>query len=196
MISWLEQQILARKDKKQKPYDALPEHDADSNEEEHYDEKKRPSSSIETSSIEGLVERRPASISARIACSIISLLCAVIVVLGVLLAIQIAKTPRGLLQTAPVPDCEFSSSTIQALLLTSPVPFHETIFNESRDWESSERAHDLWESVIPTSGLVLVENPRKYGLGLGVATSDPNAEVYSVVLTHQFHCLVRCPNAF
>ena len=58
------------------------------------------------------------------------------------------------------------------------------------DFEFGETATELWDAILPNSGLVAVENPERYGLAPGLVTEKPNSMVYGVSVTHEYHCLV------
>ena len=67
----------------------------------------------------------------------------------------------------------------------------ETTFASSDEWEFSPVAHDLWENLIDDSGMVTILNWEQFGLKPGLKTAVPGAGVYGVVVTHEFHCMVR-----
>ncbi|MCJ1358910.1 MAG: hypothetical protein MMC33_008910 [Icmadophila ericetorum] len=115
------------------------------------------------------------TVSKRFAYGIISFLCAVIVLLSVLVAILIPKTPKS-----PIPY----------------FPTHTEIFSRRLDWEYGPGSDDLWAGLIPNSGLVMIKYPEKYGLQTGIHTMEPNAAVYGVAITHQYHCLKMMRESF
>jgi hypothetical protein len=78
---------------------------------------------------------------------------------------------------------------LQALVNGFLVHRHTTNFTRQMDWEYSPQSYDLWASLIPSSGLILIEDPDQYGLGPGLQTYAENAQVYGIAVTHQYHCL-------
>jgi hypothetical protein len=83
-----------------------------------------------------------------------------------------------------------SSCLMRNLANKSLVPTHPHEFTRQLDWEYGPLSQDLWDSLIPNSGLFLVEKPDQYkGLGTGLETAAEDAQVYGVAVTHQYHCL-------
>ena len=68
---------------------------------------------------------------------------------------------------------------------TQPVAWHREM-----NWEFGPDADDLWDTVLPGGGLILVDRPGQYDLPTGLETVVENAAVYGVSVTHQFHCIV------
>lgn len=70
------------------------------------------------------------------------------------------------------------------------VPLHSQVFSRMLDWEYGPGSDELWASLIPNSGLVMIKYPEQYNLEPGIETMEPDASVYGVAVTHQYHCLV------
>ena len=76
-------------------------------------------------------------------------------------------------------------------LITSSVKTITKTFRQEADWEYHPKAERLWNSVLPSAGLVLIEDWQTHGLNPGLESKNPNGNVYGVSVTHQYHCLVR-----
>ncbi|KAI1962510.1 hypothetical protein LOZ58_002852 [Ophidiomyces ophidiicola] len=86
---------------------------------------------------------------------------------------------------------------------TGPVPLipltdEPVIFQEDDRWAaSSPGSADLWKKEIQNgfTHSIVIEDPRKYGLPLGVP-ARPGAERYGLSMYHQLHCLASIRETF
>lgn len=110
--------------------------------------------------------------------------------------IQASPPPKP---KSPVPDCtsqyrrelpQIRPSNKKWLILTSAVPLKPVLFDFSPTYESGPDSDALWDAVIPAGGLIAIKHPEQYNLKKGLPTIIPDAQIFGVSVTHQFHCLV------
>ena len=76
---------------------------------------------------------------------------------------------------------------------TFVVPTLSETWKREMNWEFGPESEDLWASIFPGKGFILVDHPERYDLPSGLATSVIDAAVYGVSVTHQIHCIASIP---
>jgi len=73
------------------------------------------------------------------------------------------------------------------------IPIKEVVFNFPTDYDvTGELGNRLWNELMPLgSGLVRVPHPHKYDMppSKKIENDPEDAEIYSMSITHQLHCL-------